>query len=442
MTRVDFTNITKDSLGTAGLADEDFNSIDIKKLNELFGAGAKAGLGFFDLPGQDVSSVITAVKKTAQFDNFLVLGIGGSALGPRSILDALSPLHNLRKKPRVFIYDNVDPMTLESIFSIIDLKNTAVNVITKSGSTAETIASFMIIWHRLKELNLKPADHLIITTDPEKGSMRKIADEYKITALDLPPAVGGRFSVLSPVGLLMAGAAGVDIEALLEGSAHMHTVCMQKDLYKNPAYLFAASVYLMNKKFSRTTTVLVPYADRLKSFSEWFCQLWGESLGKDGTGLSPYPSVGTTDQHSQLQLWMEGPNDKVIVFIAVDDYGTDIRMPDEFAGLDAMGYLSGHTLAELIKTEQEATEIALTKKSRPSITVRVPAIDAFHLGQLFHFFEAATAAAGFLFGINPFDQPGVEEGKNLTYGMMGKKGYEDKAAEFAEYRKKSSRLVI
>lgn len=442
MIKVDFTNITKAALDSAGLSDQDFQGIDIKGLNTFFSSGVKAGLGFFDLPSQDIAPIIAAAEKARAFDNFLILGIGGSALGPRSILDALSPFHNFTKKPRVFIYDNVDPMTIKKILDVIDIKNTAVNVITKSGSTAETIASFMIIWHILKQKNLNPQDHLIITTDPEKGSLRKIAQEHNITALDLPPAVGGRFSVLSPVGLLLAAVCGMDIEAMLQGCGQMHSSCIQKDMLKNPAYLFASSVFLMNKKFSRTTTVLVPYADRLKSFSEWFCQLWGESLGKQGRGLSPYPSVGTTDQHSQLQLWTEGPNDKVVVFISLDDYGADVSIPDEFAGLDAMGYLAGHTLAELIKTEQEATEIALTKKSRPSITIRVPAIDAFHLGQLFHFFEAATAAAGFLLGINPFDQPGVEEGKNLTYGMMGKKGYEDKAAEFAEYRKNSRRFVI
>ncbi|MDX9715065.1 MAG: glucose-6-phosphate isomerase [Dissulfurispiraceae bacterium] len=441
MIKFDFTNITSASLSTAGLSPEDFNAVDVSMLNKFFNQGTEAGLGFFELPDQDISDIEAVSKKAAEFSNFILLGIGGSALGPRSILEALSPFHNYFKKPGFFIYDNVDPLTLQKILNAADLKDSIVNVITKSGSTAETLASFMIIWRKLKELGLKPQDHLVITTDPEKGSLREIAKEHNIMSLEVPPLVGGRFSVLSPVGLLLAGTAGFDIKALLRGAEQMHTVCMQGDLYKNPAYLFAAALFLMKQKFNRSTTVLVPYADRLKSLSEWFCQLWGESLGKKGTGLSPYPSTGTTDQHSQLQLWMEGPNDKVVVFIAVDDYGTDMKIPDDFAGKDNLGYLAGHSLSELIKTEQEATEIALTKNGRPSITIHMPKVDELHMGQLMHFFESATAAAGSLFGINPFDQPGVEEGKNLTYGIMGRKGFEERAAEFSAYRKRS-RLII
>ncbi|MBN2654151.1 MAG: glucose-6-phosphate isomerase [Nitrospirae bacterium] len=441
MIRFDFTNITSESVDSSRLMSQELDSLDIGQLNKFFGMGAQAGLGFFELLDQDISSVEAAAKKAANFSNFILLGIGGSALGPRSILEALSPLHNNFNKPRFFIYDNIDPMTLQKILDAADLKHSIVNVVTKSGSTAETLASFMIIWRKLKELGLNPQEHLVITTDPEKGSLRKIAREHNIMSLSVPPSVGGRFSVLSPVGLLLAGAASFNVKALLEGARQMHAACIQRDLYKNPAYLFAGSLYLMKEKFGRSVTVLVPYADRLKSFSEWFCQLWGESLGKQGTGLSPYPSVGTTDQHSQLQLWMEGPNDKVVVFIALDDYGTDIKIPDDFSDIEGLGYLAGHSLAELIKTEQEASEIALTKNGRPSITIHMPKVDELHMGQLFHFFEAATAAAGFLFGINPFDQPGVEEGKNLTYGIMGKKGFEDRAAEFSAYRKKK-RLVI
>ncbi|MDI6801219.1 MAG: glucose-6-phosphate isomerase [Thermodesulfovibrionales bacterium] len=442
MLKFNFSNLMNDVIGEAGLAEDDFSSVNTDSAMEGILSRKYTEMEFLDLYKADVSPVKEAGKYARGFENFLLLGIGGSALGPRSILEALSPFHNLKKNPRVFIYDNVDPMTLETMLNIIDLKNTGINVITKSGSTAETIASFMIIWQGLKEQASKPEDHIIVTTDPEKGNLRKIVRDYNLRSLSIPPGAGGRYSVLSPVGLLLAEVIGMNSEEFLKGAGDMHKVCMNKDLGSNPALMFASCLYLMQQKKGRSITVIMPYADRLKPFSEWFCQLWAESLGKEGKGLTPYPSVGTTDQHSQLQLWMEGPEDKVVVFLAIEDYGTDIEIPNVFQEMEGLSYLSGHSLGELIKIEQEASEIALTKNRRPNITIRIPEIDAYHIGQMFHFFELATAMTGFLFHINPFNQPGVEEGKNLTYGMMGKEGYEAKRKEFARYRLHKGRFEI
>jgi glucose-6-phosphate isomerase len=435
MIRINFSNIMKDSIGKEGLLKGDFKKVDIKEINKIIASKKYPELDFLNLPYEDTSAVKQMGSYARGFDYFLLLGIGGSALGPRTILESMSPFHNFRNKPKVFIYDNVDPATLKNIFNVIDLKKTVINIITKSGSTAETIASFMIIYQKLKEENLNPEDHLIVTTDPEKGNLRKIVNDYGLKSLSIQSGVGGRYSVLSPVGLLLAEAIGVNSDDMLKGAKDIHERCMNPKLWGNPAYLFSAGLYLFKKLKKRSITVMVPYADRLKSFSEWFCQLWAESLCKDGKGMTPYPSIGTTDQHSQLQAWMEGPKDKVVVFLSIEDYGADIKMPEVFGDMEGLGYLSGHTLSELIKIEQEATELALTKNRRPSITIKVPVIDAYHLGQLFHFFEIATAVTGFLYGINPFNQPGVEEGKNLTYGMMGKKGYEAKKEEFERYRK-------
>ncbi len=440
MIRIDFSNLMQDSIGKNGLTKQDFKNIDIAGIIETIRARKYPELQFLDLPVQDTQDVKHMGRYARQFEDLLILGIGGSALGPKTILDSLKPFHNYTGKPRVFIYDNVDPMTLSNILKIIS-PNTLINVITKSGSTAETIASFMIMWQRLTEQSLKPVEHIIITTDPQKGSLRQIANEYSIRSLPIAPGVGGRYSVLSPVGLLLAEAIGVNSDEMLRGAKDIHERCMSPDLWQNPALLFSVGLYQMHKLKGRDITVFVPYADRLKSFSEWFCQLWAESLGKDGKGLTPYPSVGTADQHSQLQLWMEGPDDKVVVFLSIENYGSDLEIPKVFENLESLGYLGGHTLSELIKTEQEASEIALTKNGRPGITIKVPEIDAYHIGQLFHFFEIATAMTGFLFGVNPFNQPGVEEGKNLTYGMMGKKGYEEKREEFVKYRERK-RLTI
>jgi glucose-6-phosphate isomerase len=446
MIKIDFSNLLQDAIGKNGLTKEDFNKVRSTALNDLLNPKQYPENAFLTLPDATSDGNTAAVKElgsyAGRFDNFILLGIGGSALGPRSILEALRPFHNLRGRPRVFIYDNVDPMTLKSILDLVDLGRTVINVITKSGSTAETMASFMILWQHMKDLSLKPEEHLIITTDPAKGNLRKIVNDYGLRSLPVPPGVGGRYSVLSAVGLLPAETLGIDSDAMLKGARDIHSRCMNPDIWQNPAYLAASGLYLFQQIKNRDITVIMPYADRLKAFSEWFCQLWAESLGKDGKGLTPYPSTGTTDQHSQLQLWMEGPQDKVVIFLAVEDYGTDVDIGAVFEDIEGLSYLAGHTLTELIKTEQEASEIALSKNGRPSITITVPKIDAYHLGQLFHFFELVTPLTGIMIGINPFNQPGVEEGKNLTYGMMGKKGYEEKKKEFVEYRTKHIRVML
>src|SRR5208283_72680 len=446
MIKIDLSNLLQDSIGHNGLTKEDFNNVRRTALNDLLNQEQYPENAFLTLPDTAYAENASAIKEmgsyAGRFDNFILLGIGGSALGPRSILEALRPFHNFTGRPRVFIYDNVDPLTLKNILELVDLGRTVINVITKSGSTAETMASFMILWQQMKDQSLKPEEHLIITTDPAKGNLRKIVNDYGLRSLPVPPGVGGRYSVLSPVGLFPAETIGIDSDALLKGARDIHSSCMNPDIWQNPAYLAASGLYLLQQTRNRDITVIIPYADRLKAFSEWFCQLWAESLGKDGKGLTPYPSTGTTDQHSQLQLWMEGPQDKVVVFLAVEDYGTDINVASVFEDMEGLNYLAGHTLTELIKTEQEASEIALSKNGRPSLTITVPGIDAYHLGQLFHFFELVTAITGILIGINPFNQPGVEEGKNLTYGMMGKKGYEDKKKEFMEYRTKHVKFML
>lgn len=434
MIRINFSLLMQDAIGENGITKENFNSIDISKITKIIQLKRYSELEFLDLPNANTSLIKEMGSYAQKFDNFLLLGIGGSALGPRSILEAMSPLHNLKNNPKIFIYDNVDPLTLKEILDMADLKKTVINVISKSGSTAETIAPFMIIWQKLKEQSLKPENHIIITTDPEKGNLRKIAADYGIKSLSIPHNVGGRYSVLSPVGLLLAETIGINANDIVNGARDIHDRCISSDLWQNPAYIFASGLYLMQQLKNRNITVIMPYADRLKSFSEWFCQLWAESLGKDGKGLTPYPSIGATDQHSQLQLWMEGPQDKVIVFLSIEDYEANLEIPMVFQDMEGLGYLGSHTLSELIKIEQEASEIALAKNGQPSITIKIPRVDAYHLGQLFHFFKTATATAGFLYNINPFNQPGVEEGKNLTYAMMGKKGYETRKDEFERHR--------
>lgn len=432
MLELDFSNMMDKVIGSSGITSRqiDLMKAKISRIDRKIKSKRQSELSFVELLEQDTSEIKkNAVSVRNSFDNFIILGIGGSALGPKAIIEALSPFHNIDKKPRIFICDNVDPRTLDRIFSLIDLNKTAVNVITKSGSTAETITSLMIFWEKMDKASVDKALRFIATTDPNKGNLRKIADENGLKSLSIPSGVGGRFSVLSPVGLLPAEVMGADSDEILRGARDIHNKCSEEEIFKNPAYLFGMLLYLMDKKKKRKINVIVPYADGLKPLGEWFCQIWAESLGKRGIGLTPYPSLGATDQHSQLQLWMEGPEDKVIIFIRVEDYAVDIQIPNVFNEIEGMSYLSGHTMSELIKAEQESTEIALSKIKRPSMTINIPKIDAYHMGQLFHFFQMATAFTGFLYGVNPFNQPGVEKGKDFTYGMMGRKGYESKKRE-------------
>ena len=423
MINLDFTNMMSEAVGGNGLNADDINSLRerFKKIHETIAGRQMPNLYFLDLPVQDTGEIhkmAEDIRKGSDF--FLLLGIGGSALGPRAMLEALKPFYNLKHSPKIFIYDNVDPATLSSILSIVDLKKTTVNVITKSGSTVETMSSFLILMNALKKVHKNNFSKWIVaTTDPEKGILRGIASKQGFKTLPIHPDVGGRFSVLCPVGLLPGAVAGIDLKDILRGAKDMAARCGNADIWKNPAYMYGALMYLIQQKKGKNISVLIPYSDRLKAFSEWFCQLWAESLGKENKGQTPYPSVGTTDQHSQLQLWMEGPEDKVITFIRIEDYGENFSIPDE--GIGALGYLKNHTLSELIKAEQEATELALAKAGRPNVRLNVPKIDGYYLGQLFLFFELATAVAGMLYGINPFNQPGVEEGKNLTYGIMGRR---------------------
>lgn len=440
MVKLDFSNVLMEEIGHNGLSLEEIEK-NAKRAVSLLQEKQYKELDFLNLPNQNITKLREIGNKTRDYDYFIILGIGGSALGPRVILESLSPFHNLRKKPKVLIYDNVDPSTLKNIIEIIDLKKTIINVISKSGSTSETLASFLILWRLIKDRKLDVKDHFIFTTDPEKGNLRRLAEEYKIHALEVPKNVGGRYSVLSPVGLLLAETIGINSTSLLEGAKEITDRALRENLQENPMACLASSLYLMDLLKNRKIIVFLPYSDRLKTLSEWFCQLWGESLGKDGKGTTPYPSLGTTDQHSQLQLWMEGPEDKVVLFLSVDRHGYQEEIPEEFHDIEGLRFLGGHTLEELINTEQLATEMALWMNKKPNMKIILPKIDPFTIGQIFQFLQVTTAMAGMLYGVNPFNQPGVELGKRLTYGAMGKRGFETEGEEVKNYLKRN-RFII
>ncbi|MEW6186322.1 MAG: glucose-6-phosphate isomerase [Thermodesulfobacteriota bacterium] len=400
-------------------------------------------LPFLDLPF-DVSGVVK-IKKYLQgvkpwVENFVVLGIGGSALGAKALHTALShPHYNLLSKtmrkgyPRLFVADNVDPDGFKALLETLELRKTLFNVISKSGGTAETMSQFLVVRDLLKKKlgNRKEKTHLVITTDPNQGVLRRISEEEQIHSFEIPTHLGGRFSVLSAVGLLPAAMCGIDIEELLAGARDMAERCRKPLIWENPAYFCACLSFLSHKQMRKGIRVLMPYGDSLKELGNWFCQLWAESLGKKfnvkgrevWNGQTPVTALGATDQHSQLQLYMEGPGDKVFTFIGIEKYAGLIPLPKLYPKAEELAYLGGHSLNRLIQAEMEATRRTLAGNGRPSLLISLPRVNPYTIGQLILLWELETLACGRLMGINPLDQPGVEAGKRMTYALLGRKGY-------------------
>lgn len=413
----------------------------------VMGKHARGELGFLDLPEDRALLAQTtafAERARGRWSDVVVLGIGGSALGPIALRTALRPFgwNGLSDEarggmPRLHVLDNVDPDTITATLAALPLERTLFLVISKSGGTAETMAQYLLVRGTLDaRLGAAATGHLVFVTDPAKGSLRPIAQREGIAALDIPANVGGRFSVLSPVGLLPAALVGVDVTALLAGAADMRRRCAEGELSANPAGAFAVLQWLAHVRHGRHVHVLMPYADPLRDLAAWFVQLWAESLGKirpDGTavGPTPVPALGATDQHSQVQLFMEGPADKTVTFVAVAGREDRGPIPSLHADVPDLAYLGGHTLGELLDIERRATAGALAARGRPNMTLTLDTVDPWHVGGLIQLLAQATAYAGELYGVNAFDQPGVELGKRFTYGMMGRPGFEAARDEFA-----------
>ena len=462
--RVDYNNMMAEFVGAKeGFTVKEFDAIkgEINSAYDKVQANRGSGMmGWTELPYNqkevvaDILATAKDIKKSC--DNFVVLGIGGSALGPIAVFQALCHLrHNelpksKRKAPKLYVEDNVDPERMQALLDVIDVNKTVFNVITKSGSTSETMSQYLIIYDILKKaLGDKAKDHIIATTSSNKGNLIKIAKEEGFKTLYIPDGVGGRFSEMCPVGLLAAAVVGIDIKAMLEGAAYMDKLCKAKDYKKNPGMILAVLQYLAMKK-GKNISVMMPYADSLKYMADWYCQLWGESLGKaldlDGNivnvGQTPVKALGVTDQHSQVQLYREGPFDKVITILAVDNYRTTVEIAKGCDNIPDVNFLCGHTMNELIQAERSATEYALTQAEKLNHTIYLPEVNAFTIGQLLFLFEMKTAFCGELMNINTYDQPGVEGGKNATYALLGRKGYEGQKAEMDAAPAKKDAFII
>jgi glucose-6-phosphate isomerase len=462
--RMDYNNMLSCRVSD-GITREEFDKLSapIAKANKAMVEKRAAGkMAWRDLPYnqevvvKEINSYVN--EKKDEIDAFVVLGIGGSALGPLAVQQALNhpwwnelPREKRGGFPKLYVLDNVDPERLVFFFETVDPTRCLYNVISKSGSTSETMSQFMIIQQLLEEKLGKAGakSKIVCTTDAVSGNLITIAKAEGYKYFIIPSAVGGRFSEFTPVGLLPAAFCGLDIKGLLVGAAEMDAACKEDDINKNPAHMYALLHYIGMTK-GKNISVMMPYADSLKLVSDWYAQLWAESLGKrydnDGkvvnVGQTPVKALGATDQHSQVQLYAEGPFDKIIVFLGVDEYRETITIPKTYSEMPSLGFLGGVTHNELIKTEQAATEYAITKSGRMNMTLTLPSVNAHTLGQLLYFFEVATAYAGELLNIDAFDQPGVEEGKDATYAMFGRPGYEEKKAELDAAPAKDKKYVI
>ena len=404
------------------------------------------GFGWMNLPKRNVDDVQSLARWLTTRESIVQVGIGGSALGNLMLHNALLPPYwnelpqSKRNAPRFFMSDNVDPVENSAIWELLDPSSTAVIVVSKSGSTAETAANFLFFWEKLRDTLGEAAarERIVVVTDKEKGILRPFVEEIGCKSLILPEDVGGRFSVLSCVGLLSAWALGIDCKALLSGAAAMDDFLAQApSVLENPAWVLAGLSYLHMQK-GRNIHVLMPYSDAMERFGEWFAQLWGESIGKNGQGSTPVRALGAIDQHSQIQLYAEGPNDKFYTILTVSQGQKDIALPAApEKAFEKLSYLYGKSMDDLRNCEAAATAAALSKGGRPVATLSIPVLDAYHLGGLIQFYEYVTGMTGYLMQINPFDQPGVEQGKNYAYGLMGRAGFE---AHAEEVRKLSAKI--
>ena len=437
--RFDFNPMFAEYVGGHGIPRADMEALTtaMRDAHAMVEAGRGKGMqGWMTLP-YDQDEVIAAIEKTAarvrdEFESFVVLGIGGSALGPAAVHQALKHLHynelpkEKRGGPRLYIEDNIDPERMAALLDVIDLKTTCFNIITKSGGTAETMSQYLIVLDHLKKaVGDGYRRHIIVTTSKEKGFLIKIAQREGYETFYIPDGVGGRFSELCPVGLVAAAVTGVDIRALVAGARAMDERCASDDAWKNPA-LFEAGLMVAAMRKGMNMSVMMPYADSLKLISDWYAQLWAESLGKNRTldgkpchaGQTPIKALGVTDQPPVAALHRR-PFDKVITFLKVENFRAETPIPHGCDDIPTIAFLGGKSHNQLIEAERQGTEYAIYRSGHVSQAIILPAVCEETIGQLLYFLELVTAYAGALLNIDAFNQPGVEESKVASYAVLG-----------------------
>ncbi|WP_227133358.1 glucose-6-phosphate isomerase [Halorubellus salinus] len=370
----------------------------------------------------DLDSIRETTAGFADTGTLLNVGIGGSALGAATITDALASESDVD----AYYLDNVDPEWVTELLDDVDLASTTVNVVSRSGTTAETLANFLVVRDAMRDAGVDWTDRTFVTTG-EDGPLRRLADRHGLPSLPQPDGVPGRFSALSTVGLAAASVCGLDLDALVAGAAEQRAK-LGPSLHSNPGYAYGAMAYALDCR-GASVNAMMPYAESLETFAEWFAQLWAESLGKDGLGQTPARALGATDQHSQLQLYRAGPRDKLVTLVRPTERD-DHDIPESDA--EELAYLEGTGLGELMDAEFEATEASLAAAGRPSVRVELDRVDEHELGALLYSMEAACVLAGELYGVDTFVQPAVEWGKNAARGLLGEGDYDEADAVAAK----------
>lgn len=425
---LDRSGTLAEQVGAAhGITEADWTDVrpDVTAAQErLLERRVQKKLGFAELPFHThaVDEILPMAHHVRyRFDHLVVLGIGGSALGLRCLVDALlNPAVAMvdrldrRAVPKLLLFDNIDPDAFVPYLQQLDWSKTCINVVSKSGKTVETGAQFLLMRDFLQKRvgSRKWKDHVIVTTDPAVGPLRSLAICEGLQSFEVPPLVGGRFSCLSPVALFPAACAGVDIADVLAGARAMAEVCLHADLETNLAMQLAATHFVLDTKRHKPIAVMMPYVNALRRFVDWYIQLHAESLGKDGKGQTPLPAVGATDQHAQLQLFVDGPNNKMHTIITADKFQCAAKIPptDE----SAFAFLGGHDLAELLNAQALATVQVLIEAKRPTLHLQIPALTPHVFGQLLFVYQWAIVLAAELYGVDAFTQPAVERGKQLA----------------------------
>ncbi|MCA1023984.1 glucose-6-phosphate isomerase [Halobacillus litoralis] len=406
-------------------------------LHEKTGAGNDF-LGWVDLPEDYDKEEFARIKKSAEkiksdSDVLLVIGIGGSYLGARAALEMLNhSFYNTlakedRDTPQVFFVGNsISAPYMNELFDVLKNKDVSINVISKSGTTTEPAIAFRIFRKFLEDKygQEEAQKRIYATTDANKGALKTLADEQGYESFVVPDDVGGRYSVLTAVGLLPIAASGIDIDAMMEGAQKARQELSSEQLSENPAYQYAAVRNVLYNK-GKTIEMLINYEPSLQYFSEWWKQLFGESEGKDQKGIFPASANFSTDLHSLGQYVQEGRRDLFETVLHVESPSSDITIEEDDQNLDGLNYLAGSTVDKVNEKAYLGTMLAHTDGDVPNLIVHLPKRDAYTFGYLVYFFEKACAISGYLLGVNPFDQPGVEAYKKNMFALLGKPGFEE-----------------
>jgi glucose-6-phosphate isomerase len=442
--RLDLNGAFAAAIGSSGLDPSELEGLrpELERVRSLIATRrAEGALPFADLPYRtgDLKEIRARAEEIRRdFDTLVVLGIGSATLGAEALTTAL--VDPRVRGVDVVIADSIDPAAIQALLASVDLQRTVFNVVSKSGETSETMARFLIVRDRLmRELGaVDYKRHLLVTTEAQRGSLRQIVNDEGFPSLPAPPDVDGRFAALTAMALLPAAVGGIDVDELVAGAAAMDERSRRAtDVLADPPIALAGLLWHLAAHRNARILVLMSYSDRLAPLGEWFSQLWVGSLGKavDRTGRlvewgqTAIRARGSADQHSHLQLYLEGPRDKVVLFLRVEDHGDTLTVPAAYQDIEDVGCLGGHSLGAVLNAEQTATEFALARHGRPSIAVSLPSVTPFTLGQLVYCFELATVAAAYLADVDPFGQPAVDEVKGLTYALLGRPGLEAQRGE-------------